>query len=282
MNATETLRKTPLHALHIELGAKMVPFAGYDMPVQYPTGVLKEHLHTRSAAGLFDVSHMGQRFLTGPDHASVARTLETLTPGDFQNLGMGRMRYTMLLSKDGGIIDDLMVARLPFPNGQGAFGIVFNAGRKEIDDAHVRGVLPANVKLTTADDFALLALQGPAAEKVMARHCPEAAAMSFMSTANAKFDGIGIGISRSGYTGEDGYEISVKAADACALHARCWKSRMSCPSGWARGTHCGSKPAFACMATTSMKPPRPSKPIWPGPSASVAGKKKTFRVRRAS
>jgi glycine cleavage system T protein (aminomethyltransferase) len=212
---TETLRKTPLHALHVELGAKMVPFAGYDMPVQYSTGVLKEHLHTRAAAGLFDVSHMGQGLITGPSHEATAKTLEALTPGDFLSLGVGRQRYTMLLTKDGGIIDDLMVSRVPGRHeAEFAFGIVFNASRKEIDSVHVTAHLPPGVQLHMADNRALLALQGPKSEAVMARHCPDVVKLTFMGVAKAEFDGIEVGITRSGYTGEDGFEISVREPEA--------------------------------------------------------------------
>ena len=207
----ETLRKTPLHALHCELGGKMVPFAGYEMPVQYPAGILKEHLHTRENAGLFDVSHMGQRFLIGPDHATTAKALEALTPGDFQSLGLGRMRYSLLLTHEGGIVDDFMVTRSLAPEDDGKLGFVVNASRKEVDDAHIRARLPANVRLQVADDRALLALQGPAAERVLARHCPRAAELSFMAAISAEFGGIACAVSRSGYTGEDGYEISMKA-----------------------------------------------------------------------
>jgi len=207
------LRKTPLHALHVELGAKMVPFSGYDMPVQYPTGILKEHTHTRNAAGLFDVSHMGQRLLTGPSHEAVANALEALTPGDFRSLGVGRQRYTLLLNEDGGIIDDLMVARLPGHEAEAGFGIVFNAGCKEKDDAHVRARLPAGVTLHTGDNRSLLAFQGPQAEVVMARHCPAAVKLAFMGVAEAVFDGIEVGVTRSGYTGEDGFEMSVRNTD---------------------------------------------------------------------
>jgi aminomethyltransferase len=209
MTETETLRRTPLHALHLELGGKMVPFAGYEMPVQYKAGVLKEHLHTRAAAGLFDVSHMGQRFLVGPDHATTARALETFTPGEFQSLSHGRMRYSLLLNADGGIVDDLMVTRSQSAADDGALGIVVNASRKDIDDDFIRARLPTNVKLVTADDRALLALQGPASEAVLARHCPKAVTLSFMTATSAEFDGIDCAISRSGYTGEDGFEVSV-------------------------------------------------------------------------
>ncbi|MGQ0741749.1 MAG: glycine cleavage system aminomethyltransferase GcvT [Alphaproteobacteria bacterium] len=215
MNETVTLRRTPLHALHLELGAKMVPFAGYDMPVQYPTGVLKEHLHTRASVGLFDVSHMGQGVLTGPSHEATAKALEALTPGDFLSLGVGRQRYTMLLNKDGGIIDDLMVARLPGRHEAiFAFCVVFNASRKEIDSEQVRAHLPSGVQLHMADNRALLALQGPQAEAVMTRYCPDAAKLAFMGIAEVEFDGIQVGVSRSGYTGEDGFEISVRDPDA--------------------------------------------------------------------
>ena len=209
--AQHDLRKTPLHALHVELGGKMVAFAGYDMPVNYPAGILKEHLHTRAAAGLFDVSHMGQRFLAGPDHATTARALEAITPGDFQSLAIGRMRYSLLLKDGGGIIDDLMVTRWP---EDGKLGLVVNASRKEIDDEFIRARLPSNVKLVTAEDRALLALQGPAAEAVMARHCPKAVALSFMTATACEFDGLECTVSRSGYTGEDGFEISMRAEHA--------------------------------------------------------------------
>jgi aminomethyltransferase len=213
----QVLRKTPLHALHVELGAKLVPFAGYEMPVQYPAGILKEHLHTRASAGLFDVSHMGQRVLVGPDHVTTARALEAVTPGDFQNLDPGRQRYSLLLNADGGIVDDLMVSRSADPKHDGALGIVVNASRKDVDDEFIRARLPANIRYILADDRALLALQGPKAEAVLGRHCPEVAAMSFMTHANARFDGIACGITRSGYTGEDGFEISLEGADADAV-----------------------------------------------------------------
>lgn len=208
---TTILKKTPLHALHLELGGKMVPFAGYEMPVQYPAGILKEHLHTRSAAGLFDVSHMGQRLLIGPSHTVTAAALEEFTPGDFQSLSIGRIRYTLLLNANGGIVDDLMVTRLP---QDGTLAIVVNAARKDVDDDFIRARLPGGVKYIAGDDRALLALQGPAAEAVMSRHCPDAKALSFMMSAKTTFDGMDVSVSRSGYTGEDGYEISVQAIHA--------------------------------------------------------------------
>jgi len=216
MNAsdTDTLRRTPLHALHVELGAKMVPFAGYDMPVQYPAGILKEHLHTREKAGLFDVSHMGQRFLVGPDDGAVAAALEAFTPGDFQSLSKGRIRYSLLLNGEGGIVDDFMATRALDPHAEGRFFLVVNAGRKEVDDVFIRERLPAGVTLEDAGERALLALQGPEAATVFARHCPATATMSFMSAIIADVDGVRCYISRSGYTGEDGFEISVPAMDA--------------------------------------------------------------------
>jgi aminomethyltransferase len=210
---TEALRRTPLYDLHVELGARMVPFAGYSMPVQYE-GILAEHRWTREHAGLFDVSHMGQRFLAGADHATTARFLETLTPGDFQSLKLSRIRYTLLLTETGGIIDDLMVTRSNSAEDDGTLGLIFNAGRKEIDDAHIQARLPAGVSLMSDDSRALLALQGPAAAKVMARHCPKAAQLSFMTATSAEFDGMDCAVSRSGYTGEDGFEVSVPGRNA--------------------------------------------------------------------
>ena len=209
---TETLRRTPLYSLHVELDARMVPFAGYSMPVQYE-GILAEHRWTREHAGLFDVSHMGQRFLIGPNHAATSAALQRLTPGLFASLELGRMRYTLLLNEQGGIIDDLMVTRSNSENDDGALGLVFNAGRKEIDDDWFCSRLPDEVTLHTANDRALLALQGPEAAKVIARHCRKAENLVFMSATSSEFDDLDCSISRSGYTGEDGFEISVPARD---------------------------------------------------------------------
>jgi aminomethyltransferase len=209
----DTLKRTPLHALHLELGGRMVPFAGYAMPVQYE-GIIAEHRWTRDSAGLFDVSHMGQRFLVGPDHEKTAAALERLTPGAFHALGLGRMRYTLLLNDTGGIIDDLMVTRSVSDDDDGRLALVFNAARKDVDDLYFCDRLPDDVTLHTADDRALLALQGPKAVEVIERHCPQAAQLSFMSGTSAEFDGIDCHVSRSGYTGEDGFEISVAASDA--------------------------------------------------------------------
>ncbi|MFG1426374.1 glycine cleavage system aminomethyltransferase GcvT [Roseixanthobacter glucoisosaccharinicivorans] len=203
------LLKTPLHGAHAALGARLVPFAGYDMPVQYRDGILAEHAWTRTHAGLFDVSHMGQAKLVGPDHATTAAALEALIPADILNLKPGRQRYSQLMADDGGILDDLMVTRPGAPDEDGTLLLVVNAAGKEADYAHIAARLPAGVTLERLDDRALLALQGPQAAAVLARHAPEGATLDFMAAGPATFDGIPVHISRSGYTGEDGFEISV-------------------------------------------------------------------------
>ncbi len=202
------LHRTPLFDLHLELGGKMVPFAGYEMPVQYKDGILKEHLHTRASAGLFDVSHMGQVMLRGEG----AAWLESLVPTDIQGLAAGQQRYTVLTNQDGGAIDDLMVANL----GDALF-LVINAGCKDKDIAHLRAHLPAGLSLEVQSDRALLALQGPAAAAVMARLAPAASALKFMQVAAMDVNGAACIVSRSGYTGEDGFEISVPADQARTL-----------------------------------------------------------------
>jgi aminomethyltransferase len=211
---TEANQKTPLHALHVELGARMAPFAGYDMPIQYRAGVLAEHLHTRQAAGLFDVSHMGQALIESGDHTTVASFLESLCPTDFLNLAPGRQRYTQLLNENGGIIDDLMVTRAP--GAEGALRLVVNASRKEADFALIRQRLPSGVRLTPLRESALIALQGPVAAATLARLAPGQGleAMAFMSARPARIAGFESFVSRSGYTGEDGYEISIASAQA--------------------------------------------------------------------
>jgi aminomethyltransferase len=198
----------------------MVPFAGYEMPVQYADGIIAEHTHTREAAGLFDVSHMGQAFVVGPDHATAARALEALVPADIVNLAPGRQRYTQLTDADGGILDDLMVTRSAEPDEDGVLMLVVNAAGKEADYAHIAATLPASARLIRADHRALIALQGPKAAAVLQRHCAGAAVMPFMSARSASFDGIDCHVSRSGYTGEDGYEISVKANRVRAIAER--------------------------------------------------------------
>lgn len=211
------LKKTPLYDLHVELGARMVPFAGYDMPVQYPAGIMTEHKATRDSAGLFDVSHMGQALLIGPDHETTARALEALTPSNFVELGHGRQRYTVLLNAEGGIIDDLMVTRPLDPAEDGKLMIVVNAACKDGDYAHLAANLPADVKLEIIEDRALIALQGPKAVDVVAAHAPAAADLAFMTAAPMEFDGIAVHVARAGYTGEDGVEMSVPAGAAEAI-----------------------------------------------------------------
>jgi aminomethyltransferase len=205
------LKRTPLHALHVAAGARMGPFAGYDMPIQYPDGIIAEHVHTRAAAGLFDVSHMGQALLAGPDHATTARALEALVPADLLNLAPGQQRYTQFLDETGGILDDLMVVRPADPARAGELMLVVNAACKDADFSHLESHMPSGVRLFRASDHALIAVQGPAAAAALARHCPEAAAMPFMSALMTTFDGVACHVMRSGYTGEDGFEISMKA-----------------------------------------------------------------------
>lgn len=213
-HADGPLLSTPLTDLHRELGARLVPFAGYEMPVQYPAGIIAEHSHTREKAGLFDVSHMGQAWLVGPDHETTARALEAMVPSDVAVLKPGRQRYTVLLNAEGGVVDDLMVARPQGAENEGRLFLVVNASRKAVDYALIAANLPDNVKLEVIEDRALIALQGPMAAEVMAAHAPAAADMAFMGVAQMEFDGIAVYVSRSGYTGEDGYEISVPAGAA--------------------------------------------------------------------
>ncbi|KAF0676671.1 glycine cleavage system aminomethyltransferase GcvT [Profundibacterium mesophilum] len=208
------LSRTPLHALHVELGAKMVPFAGYEMPVQYPPGVLKEHLHCRAEAGLFDVSHMGQVILRAATGAAAdaARALEALVPADLEGLAEGRQRYGLFTQEDGGILDDLMIA-----NKGDHLLLVVNAACKAADIAHLRAKLPSGIAVEPVEDRALLALQGPAAQDAFAAICPDAAGLRFMDVADLDSPYGTLWVSRSGYTGEDGYEISVENAQAEAL-----------------------------------------------------------------
>ncbi|MGH6867867.1 MAG: glycine cleavage system aminomethyltransferase GcvT [Methylocella sp.] len=212
------LARTPLYDLHRALGARMTGFAGYAMPVQYPAGIISEHLFTRTRAGLFDVSHMGQAILAG---AHATRRLETLVPGDIAALAPGRMRYTQLLDDNGHILDDLMVTRLPDEAGRERLFLVVNAATKRADFAYLAAELP-DCAPTVLDDRALLALQGPKAAEVLRRHVSSAAAESiaklpFMSAKSFDWDGTALNISRSGYTGEDGFEISLPAAAAPAF-----------------------------------------------------------------
>jgi aminomethyltransferase len=217
------LKTTPLDSWHRARGARMVPFAGYAMPVQYQ-GVLAEHLHCRAAAALFDVSHMGQATVTG---AGAAAALERLVPGDLLGLQPGRQRYTLLTNEAGGIIDDLMVANL----GAERLFLVVNASRKDTDFTHIAANLTEGVQLHPHEDRALLALQGPAAAAVLARIGPDAARLAFMGVAAVTLAGIGCLVSRSGYTGEDGFEISVAADHADALAQRLVAEPEVAPAG---------------------------------------------------
>ncbi|HET6518610.1 MAG TPA: glycine cleavage system aminomethyltransferase GcvT, partial [Geminicoccaceae bacterium] len=207
------------------LGAKLVDFAGWEMPVQYPAGILKEHNQCRGAAALFDVSHMGQALVRGPDAAGA---FERLVPGNVRGLGEGRIRYTMFTNDRGGILDDLMVANA----GDGTLYVVVNAGGRDDDLAHMRAHLePAGCAVEELADRALIALQGPAAETVLARFAPAAEDLPFMGTAGMEVTGIPCRVSRSGYTGEDGFEISVAAADAVTLARRLLDEPEVAPAG---------------------------------------------------
>ena len=215
--------RTPLYPLHARLGAKFVPFAGYEMPVQYPTGVLTEHLHTRHKAGLFDVSHMGQIRLSGP---GAAEELENLVPGDIAGLGLGRMRYTQFTNEDGGILDDLMVT-----NCGDDLMLVVNAGTKQDDLTHLRDHLSGEIAIHYLSTRALLALQGPEAVSVIARLAPELASLSFMSATVVVLAGASCLVTRSGYTGEDGFEISVAEEHAVALAEELLRHEEVAPIG---------------------------------------------------
>jgi aminomethyltransferase len=207
-DTSENLKHTPLYGLHAALGAKMVPFAGYAMPVQYPAGVLKEHLHTREKAGLFDVSHMGQAFLGGPDPA---KALERVTPADIQGIPEGMQRYGLLLNDQGGIKDDFMTTRL---SGEAALYLVVNAATKKQDFTYIGERLAGAAELRPAPERALLALQGPLAAQVLERHAPGISGMTFMQAQRAAIAGVASIVSRTGYTGEDGFEISIEGQDA--------------------------------------------------------------------
>ncbi|HCT33845.1 MAG TPA: glycine cleavage system aminomethyltransferase GcvT, partial [Sulfitobacter sp.] len=201
------LQQTPLYDLHLELGGKMVPFAGYSMPVQYPMGVMKEHLHTRAAAGVFDVSHMGQVMVTGPSWDAVALAFETLVPMNVLGLEDGRQRYGFFTNDAGGIEDDLMFAR----RGDDLF-VVVNAACKDADIARMKAGLEPEITVTPITDRALVAVQGPAAGAAVASLDAAADGMRFMDFGTLTLDGVEVWASRSGYTGEDGFEISVPEA----------------------------------------------------------------------
>lgn len=209
MSDLNDLHKTPLHALHLELGARMVPFAGYAMPVQYPVGLMAEHHHTRSAAGLFDVSHMGQLTLSGPDAAAA---FESLMPVDVIGLGVNKQRYGLLLNDQGGIVDDLM-----FVNRGTDIFVIVNGACKDDDLAYIQARIGGRCTITPQFDRALLALQGPQAVTALSRLLPGVEQLVFMTGMPATWNGGDLYVTRSGYTGEDGFEISLPAERADAF-----------------------------------------------------------------
>jgi len=223
--SSETLRRTALHTLHVEQGAKLVPFAGYDMPVQFSAGVKEEHLWTRTQAGLFDVSHMGPCFLTlasgmrrgAGAHEEIAALIETLVPSDIKGLKPGQARLTVLLNETGGILDDLIITRPYEEDRQGELYIVVNGAMKDQDWGIFETALVGKAVLTRADDGVLFALQGPKAEIVLGAHFPECTGLKFMESRRMVLDGETFVVSRCGYTGEDGFEVLGSAAAGTAL-----------------------------------------------------------------
>jgi len=223
--SAEDLKSVVLNDRHVALGGRMVPFSGYNLPVQYPTGIIAEHKWTREQAGLFDVSHMGPAFLNlasksgdaEADHAAIAALVEPLIPGDIAGLKPGQVRYTLLLNETGGTLDDLMIARPADPAWSGTLYIVVNAGTKDADFARIIAAAGDRASLTRADDGGLLALQGPEAVAVMAGLVPGVADLGFMTYGSFAWNGTRLVIARSGYTGEDGVEVLVDAADAGVL-----------------------------------------------------------------
>ena len=207
MSKDTLIRTTPLHQMHLDAGAKMVPFAGYDMPVSYPLGIKKEHNHTREKAGLFDVSHMGQIRLGG---ANAKKALESIVPVDIIDLPLMKLRYALFTNKSGGVMDDLMVTNL----GDKDLFLVVNAGCKNADFAHLQSTIGDDCKVEFLEDAALLALQGPLAHKVLSEIAPSISEMIFMTAKQIVINGIECLITRSGYTGEDGFEISLAAKDS--------------------------------------------------------------------
>ena len=235
----QALKTTPLTEAHKAAGARMTPFAGYEMPVQYADGVLKEHLWTRAHCGLFDVSHMGPAFLrlkdrsgdAKADHAAIAALLEPLVCGDLEGLKRGQLRYTLLLNGEGGVCDDLMIGRPDAGADQGGLYIVVNAGTKDADFARIAAEVGDAAQLVRLDDRGLIAVQGPEAAEVIASILPSAPELSFMTAARADWEGAGVVVSRSGYTGEDGFEVLVPASHARRFWERLLEDERARPIG---------------------------------------------------
>ncbi len=238
-DASETLKITPLNAQHRAMGARMVPFGGYDMPVQFKDGVLTEHKWTRAHAGVFDVSHMGPAMLslvepTGDadaDHAAISALIEPLISGDIASLKPGHIRYTVLLNEEGGMLDDLMIGRYPAGAPSGSLYVVVNAGTKDDDYSLIQSAVGAKAKLMRMDGYALIAVQGPEAVNVVSALLPSASDLAFMQFAGGTWEGHHVMFARSGYTGEDGYEILVPPAGAIAFYEALLADERARPIG---------------------------------------------------
>jgi aminomethyltransferase len=226
--ADDQVKRTPLFDTHVAAGARMVPFAGYDMPVQYKDGIIAEHNWTRNHAGLFDVSHMGQCFIVAESFERAAEVMETLVPADIKSLAPLQQRYSQLLANDGGILDDLMISRM----ADGRLYVVVNAACKDADYVHIARHLPADVKLERRDDLALIALQGPDAEAALATLNPKVKDLAFMHFVLLDIAGVkDVHVSRSGYTGEDGFELSMSNADSVTIWNALLKDERVKPIG---------------------------------------------------